>query len=713
MIGALALAFQVAAGVPEVVRRARVNPALGVNFAAAVVPETVSVGQQAVYQVAVFVSDEVRQRLRRNPEFVPPELRAVLAYDPPGGYTRYPAVRLGGREWEAHVFQRVIFPLANGRVDVPPARLSYALPLSSSFFSREETYTVRSPAVTLVAVDPPAEGRPADWDGAVGRLQMRTRVEPQRARIGDPVTVTLRVSGAGNINLLPRPRLAVPWGDAVPAGERVSLDSVRLRVVGAKEFDWVVTPTRGGRQVLPAQRYPVWDPTARRYDVVLSTPEQLEIAAGAAVAGAGGDRIGGTDGDDTRLPIRRTWGGERPDGPWTTWPFWLLLVLAPGPAAWRWRRARLTMRAAATAADGGRGARAPGSPRTAPVVADTPVQRYEGWHRRLRAVVAIPIGVDAAGLRRALRRAGVTDATADRAVTLDDALARLAYGPARRRPDAAAAAALEADAAAIEAAITTELARRTAARAGQRMVVLVGLAAVGSAAVAMAGRTEAARRTFDRGVSAYEAGRLDDARRAFAEAAHLAPRAPDAWANLGTAAYVAADTGVAAMGWQRALRLDPRAGDVRVRLEAMPGMQAPMLSPATVWPVDADTLAWVALVFWVVAWAILLVPRPMTRRVGLALLAVGPILGAVAAGAAHRAHADRLHVAARGDRLRVLPALGADPVAAISAGELVVALEQRDGWRRVRLDDGREGWLEARGLLGLAQSRGREARDDR
>ncbi|MCE2941833.1 MAG: SH3 domain-containing protein [Gemmatimonadota bacterium] len=700
MIGTLAIALQVAAGLPEVVQRARVNPAQGVNFAAAIVPETVAVGQQAVYQVAVFVSDEVRQRLRRNPEFVPPELRAVLAYDPPGGYTRYPNVRIGGRDWEAHVFQRVVFPLAKGRVDVPPARLSYALPLSSSFFSREETYTVRSPAVTLVAVDPPEAGRPADWDGAVGQLQLRARVEPRQARVGDPVTVTLRVTGAGNINLLPRPRLDIPWGDAVPAGERVTLDSVRLRVVGAKEFEWVVTPNTAGRQTLPPQRYPVFDPTSRRYEIVQSSPEELEIAAGAAGAGGTGVPPAGIGADDGRLPVRRTWTGERPDGPWTRWPFWLMAAVAPGPALWRWRRAR---RRPAPTAVGGRPLPS-GTGGAAGDAAKSPADRYEQWLMRVRRLVPVPVGTDVAGLRQALRRAGVTDATAARAVALDDRLAQLAYGPVRRRPDAAATVALVAEIAAVEAAIAAELGRRATGRAGRGLAW--GLLLAGAATGAVTAATgDAARARFEAGVAAYEAGQFVAAQRDFADAARLAPRAPDAWANLGTAAYAVADTGVAAMGWQRALRLDPRADDVRTRLEAMPGMRAPLIAPATVWPVGAEWLAILALASWAVAWATAALGGAVARPFTLGLLLAAVSAAAAAAAAEQRARGDGLFVVAQSDRLRVLPALGADPVAAVSAGELVTGGEGRDGWRRVRLDDGRDGWLEERLLLGLARVR--------
>ena len=101
MILPLAILLQVAASNPAVVLRVRPNPT-NISFHALVVPETVTVGQQALYQVAVFVPDDVRQRLRRNPEFVPPELRAMLAYDLASGYRLLRQRTIGATTYEIH-----------------------------------------------------------------------------------------------------------------------------------------------------------------------------------------------------------------------------------------------------------------------------------------------------------------------------------------------------------------------------------------------------------------------------------------------------------------------------------------------------------------------------------------------------------------------------------------------------------------------------------
>ncbi|MEO7995979.1 MAG: hypothetical protein ABI852_00970, partial [Gemmatimonadaceae bacterium] len=87
---------------PSILRRVRVDPSRLVDFHAAVSPETLFVGQQATYQVAVLLDEAVGARLPRNPEYLPPELRGLLAYDL-GGQQRF-THEANGKRYTAYVF---------------------------------------------------------------------------------------------------------------------------------------------------------------------------------------------------------------------------------------------------------------------------------------------------------------------------------------------------------------------------------------------------------------------------------------------------------------------------------------------------------------------------------------------------------------------------------------------------------------------------------
>ncbi len=239
---------------PTVVARARVDTSLDVNLHALTLPETVFVGQQANYEVAVFLNETVRERLRRNPTFFPPDMQSMLAYDLP---TKGDAPRrsLGSRCFDALVYQRALFPLMPGRFSIPPAQLVYSLPLSASFFSREETHELQTDSTVIIAVEPPQTGRPGDFGGAVGRLRVAAKLDTVKSRVGDPMMLTIRVSGTGNVKLFPRPAVALSWASVVNGDERVQVDTTARKIGGAKEFDWVLTPNVPCQMDLPPIRY--------------------------------------------------------------------------------------------------------------------------------------------------------------------------------------------------------------------------------------------------------------------------------------------------------------------------------------------------------------------------------------------------------------------------------------------------------------------------
>jgi hypothetical protein len=81
------------------------------------------------------------------------------------------------------VYQRALFPLVPGRFVIAPAQLVYSLPLSSSFFSREESHELVTDSTILVAVDPPSAGRPSEYTGAVGDLSIASRLDTRRGRV--------------------------------------------------------------------------------------------------------------------------------------------------------------------------------------------------------------------------------------------------------------------------------------------------------------------------------------------------------------------------------------------------------------------------------------------------------------------------------------------------------------------------------------------------
>ena len=654
---------------PVVLVDARLDDAHGAG-----VRDSLFVGQQVDYRVDVLLNETARSRLRRNPTFFPPEMSSVLAYDVeiPRGMPKQ-----GRRCFETLSYRRALFPLFPGDVTIPPAVLTYSLPLTSSFFSREESFELRSDSVRFVAIEPPSRDRPTDYAGAVGTLRISARAETGATRVGDPVVLTVRVSAAGNVKLLPRPTLELPWATITPGDERVEIDSTSTRISGAKEFEWLITPRAAGTQVVPPIRYPYFDPVIRRYAVIETSSIPIVVGAASLVSS---DTVAAP-----RLPIRVELRAERP-APLTTRPlFWALFALAPLPAALRRvvRRRRLDTRGLSAV----RRLRAVATHRS-PIPARELRRLYlDALRERVPAA-----GRDREALARTLRRAGVSDGVALEAETM---LARL--------DDAAfSATGMLDDRALPESAEIVEMVDREAVRPSRGPARVAGALALllllfGTAHAAV----DDARRAFDDGVRAYQRGQFAVAERRFLRVTGAMPRAVDGWANLGTAAWEAADTAQAARAWHHALRLDPLDAEARERLGALQPLGP--RSVAYVAPLSVDALATLVLVSWLGAWLLLALPserRPRAARPiaggGIAVALVGL---AVLVEIQARIEARDLAVLVQGSTLLEIPGAESRSLAAAAAGEAGRLGAREGGWVHFTIDASRAGWVPARALM--------------
>ncbi len=671
--------------VPTVVTRAQIDTSLDVNFRALALPETVYVGQQANYEVGVFLSETVRDRLRRNPTFFPPDMQSMLAYDLPVVKGDPPRRRVGRRCFDALVYQRAVFPLMAGRFVVPPAQLVYSLALTPSFFSREESHELRTDSAVIVAVEPPLAFRPADFTGAVGALRVVARVDTTSGRVGDPLTLSVRVEGTGNVKLFPRPTVSVPWATLVAGEERVRVDTSARRIRGSKEFEWILTPHRAGELDVPAVRYTFFNPDGRRYETAVANPLRVSIASAVAAAPD-------TVATESALPIRTAFRGPLGPSLYSRAEYWILLAVAPLPALLLGLRSRAPAQA-----------RPVNRRRELRHVARDRAAGARGLRRAFTVALGDRLGVSpdlfsrTGVLDRVLRHAGVPAPLAAETERFLRKLDEAAYAPDGVLADGAGKRALE-----LYARIDAESVRPWETVGGVRpLVIAMMLLGAGAGVAAAIPETPAA--LFDTGVQAYTAHDYAAAQRAFGGVARREPRAPDGWANYGTAAWAANDTARAVTGWQRALRLEPLASDVRARLAEVHAET--IASAAFVPPVTPTGLAITLACCWWATWLAIAVRA--RRRAGSIrpTLMLALATSAVAIAAIHqgdRLAAEDLVVVRTAGPLAVSPALGADPAGNADVGEIGRVRTQHGVWSRVLLDGGRRGWIENARLISLA-----------
>lgn len=670
-------------GRPAVVARARIDTSVLSSLRSVPTGDTVYVGQQATYEVAVFLNQTARERLRRNPTFYPPEMQAMLAYDlaPPS-----PASRDRGSQcFDALVYRRALFPLVAGRIVIPPAQLVYSTGMApTSLFSREESHELQTDSVTIVAIHPPPATAPSDFTGAVGtQIRLETVLDSASSRVGGSMLFTVRVAGTGNVKLFPRPAVRVPWAGLVPADERVEVDSSSARIGGAKEFDWVLTPRIAGEFDAPRVRYGYFDPARRRYDVAEAGVGRVRVNTGALASADTGQVM-------STLTIRTRYSGR-------TWPplqsrpeFWLVMALAPLPAiVGRVRRRSARVRAAHGPTRLQSLVRAP---------ADEPVPLRRQYVRALAERLGCnPEDFTHPGaLRRALRRAGVSEDTSEKAERLLRQLDAAAYD--RTTPMTSGTATL---AAAVARDVDSEaLARR---ELPLWIPALVTALALGTSAL-MA--IDPAANHFARGVSSYLREDFNTAQEAFATSATIEPRSADAWANFGTSAWNAADTATAVLGWRQAMALEPSASDVRERLDLVRELRA--ASPGWAPSLPRNAMVYTFAVLWLAMWGFAWFarrPHPWAARLPIPLGASALFVGLMAIEVESRVAGERIAVVRRAVSLSSDPALGMDRGPAVGTGEMVKIVGRRGIWIRVEASADRDGWLSASDVHALSDRR--------
>ena len=237
---------------------------------------------------------------------------------------------------------------------------------------------------------------------------------------------------------------------------------------------------------------------------------------------------------------------------------------------------------------------------------------------------------------------------------------------------------------------------------GLPALCIASLLAIGVATAHAIGVTTA-QQAFDRGVAAYGQHDFVASREAFIASAIAEPRAPDAWADLGTASWAVGDTARSVAAWQRALRLEPLASDVRDRVELAHALT--WTSAGFVPPFSAAWFFNLAAVLWFVAWgtaAYRARSRERWNRRGLTVLCTAAVVMAIVGfGLADRMSGRRLGVLRTTASLRSDPELGGERGATAIIGEVVRITGRQGAWTRVVLDDGRDGWLEASDLVSL------------
>jgi len=232
-----------------------------------------------------------RIRLTAQPAYTPAETTGFLAEDLPP--QRQFMQNVHGQNYSVVELRTALFPSGPGKFTIGPASLQCRVQDFSpsggdpfqgfleDFFGGGKVVTLRSDPITIQVRPLPSDGRPDGFKGDVGRYSVDAALDKTAVQVHEPVTLTVTVSGEGNVKSLSQPALPALQGVKVYEtvnSLNVSKDNYTVR--GSKVFKTILKPDVSGALQIPPLALSYFNPKTDRYETARSSSLTLNVKPG-------------------------------------------------------------------------------------------------------------------------------------------------------------------------------------------------------------------------------------------------------------------------------------------------------------------------------------------------------------------------------------------------------------------------------------------------
>ena len=146
-----------------------------------------------------------------------------------------------------------------------------------------------SQTLTLEVKSLPENGKPASFAGAVGNYNFKSEIDKTELSTNEAFTLTLTVSGTGNVELLQMPTPVFPPDfEVYDPKVTTSVNPTSNGLSGTKKAEFLVIPRRAGSFTIPAVEFSYFNPANETYQTLQSEPYEIKVEKGAGSDDAGG-----------------------------------------------------------------------------------------------------------------------------------------------------------------------------------------------------------------------------------------------------------------------------------------------------------------------------------------------------------------------------------------------------------------------------------------
>ena len=131
----------------------------------------------------------------------------------------------------------------------------------SSVGAETRPFTLKSEPLKITVQALPLEGKPHDFSGAIGKYALQVEAKPTEVKVGEPITLTMQVTGRGNIETISLPKILgldgfKTYDPQIKTDER------------GKSFEQVLIPEDESIKAVPEIRFSYFNPEDEQYHTI-------------------------------------------------------------------------------------------------------------------------------------------------------------------------------------------------------------------------------------------------------------------------------------------------------------------------------------------------------------------------------------------------------------------------------------------------------------
>ncbi|HEY4540144.1 MAG TPA: BatD family protein [Faecalibacter sp.] len=172
------------------------------------------------------------------------------------------------------VAKYILFPQKPGKIVID----DFTMDILISGIYGTEAYEIKSNPVVIHAKALPNEGKPANFNGAVGDFKLTTSLDKSNLKANESANLKVEISGNGNFNSVIVPEVKTPKNlETYAPKKKNAFNTYDDGMKGSVSQEMVMVPEYGGEYTIAPVEFSYFDPKKEKYVTLKSDEVSLKV----------------------------------------------------------------------------------------------------------------------------------------------------------------------------------------------------------------------------------------------------------------------------------------------------------------------------------------------------------------------------------------------------------------------------------------------------